>query len=377
MGDYEKSLGLRGHYFLTTHYYSDKKNFGHEYLSDFYDAAGIANAKQLHEDGHTMGSHSVCHFPDFSSVKNCDVVTRDEYSKRATCENGKSTGASTWAEIVMSKNIIEGDFGNHVRSFRSGHLCVNSDFHPMLEEGGYEFQSCYTAGDLLSEFPFFGRMDNNWETDLSSVLTIPLHISDVYNENSGLPLNNDTWETHPAPDQWAEAMRKLKGNYASAVLLIHPNREWKMILEKRLVERLNLDDTGFYNFEDYGDFWKARLNAEFRVEYDDQKKKVTVFTDLDEVDKNRLTFAIECGDANVVSAEFRDADSGRKLDARLRKLSDGRMLAVPASFGGVDEVKASPLPAGLYDLYGRRVQKSGAKGIYILSDADGIRKVLL
>lgn len=376
MGDYEKSLGLRGHYFLTTHYYSDKKNFGHEYLSDFYDAAGIAAAKALYNDGHTIGSHSVCHFPDFASVRNTDVVTRDEYSSRATCENGKSTGASTWAEIVMSKNIIQGDFGNRVRSFRSGHLAVNPDFHPMLEEGAYEFQSCYTAGDLLSEFPFHGRMDNNWSTELSSVLTIPLHISDVYNENSGFPLNNDTWETHPAPDMWAEAMRKLRGNYASAVLLIHPNREWKMTLQKRLVERLPLDDVGFYNFEDYGDFWNARLASDYSVAYDPDSKTVTIFADLDTVEKHRMTFAVECGPDEVKSVVFRDASGSRTLGAKLKQLAAGRILAVPSSFGAVGQVSVSPVAPGLYDLTGHRVSDDSAPGLYIISDASGIRKIL-
>lgn len=376
MGDYEKSLGLRGHYFLTTHYYSDKKVFGHEYLSDFYDEAGIEAAKALYADGHTMGSHSVCHFPDFNKVRNTDVVTRDEYSQRATCENGTSTGASTWAEIVMSKDIIQGDFGNRVRSFRSGHLCVNPDFHPMMEEAGYEFQSCYTAGDLLSEFPFHGRMNNEWDGELSKVLTIPLHISDVYNENSGTPLNNDTWETHPAPDQWAEAMRKLRGNYASAVLLIHPNREWKMTLEKRLVERLPLDEVGFCNFEDYGDFWNARLAAEYKVEYDRDAKSVTIITDLDAVEKDRLTFAVECGDADIETIAFRDATSGKRMEGIVKRLTDERILAVPSSFGAVAEVACASMPHGLYDLHGRRVSEDSVRGVYISIDESGIRKLL-
>ncbi|MDE6379141.1 MAG: hypothetical protein K2L11_01610, partial [Muribaculaceae bacterium] len=190
MAEYEKSLGLRGHYFLTVHYFSDKVNFGHSYLSDFYNSETIPKAAALLKDGHTVGSHSLCHFPDFNKTRNTDIVTRDEYAHRATCVDGTSTGVSTWAEIVMSKQILEEDLGNKVRSFRSGHLCVNPDFHNMLETGEYEFQSCYTGGDLLSEFPFFGRFDNTWEKDQSKVLTMQLHISDVYNNKEGQePLN--------------------------------------------------------------------------------------------------------------------------------------------------------------------------------------------
>lgn len=379
MGDYEKSLGLRGHYFLTTHYYSDKKVFGHEYLSDFYDETGIANAMKLFSAGHTMGSHSVCHFPDFASVRNTDIVTRDEYAARATCIDGKSTGASSWAEIVMSKNIIEEDFGNRVRSFRSGHLCVNPDFHPMMEEGGYEFQSCYTAGDLLSEFPFFGRMDNQWGSALSNVLTIPLHISDVYNEKTGTPLNNDTWETHPAPDQWAEAMRKLRGNYASAVLLIHPNREWKMTLEKRLVERLPLDEVGLYNFEDYGDFWKARLEAKYDVEYDADTRTVTIATDLETIERNRMTFAVEKGGEEVASVEFRDNASGRRIESVVKILGNNRLLAVPVTFGSVEEIETSTNQTpGLYDMQGRLVATDNpGNGLYVRVSSSGTDKFMI
>ncbi|MDE5841066.1 MAG: hypothetical protein K2H49_09120, partial [Muribaculaceae bacterium] len=177
MSEYEQSIGLKGHYFLTTHYFSDKINFGHSYLSDFYNQETLPKAARLLEEGHTIGSHSICHFPDFNKTRNTDVVTREEYAHRATCEDGKSTGASTWAEIVMSKQILEEDLGNTVRSFRSGHLCVNPDFHAMLEEGNYSFQSCYTGGDLLSEFPFFGRHNNDWNQEKTRVLTMQLHIS--------------------------------------------------------------------------------------------------------------------------------------------------------------------------------------------------------
>ncbi|MDE7097034.1 MAG: hypothetical protein K2O47_06040, partial [Muribaculaceae bacterium] len=279
MSEYEKSIGLRGHYFLTTHYFSDKINFGHSYLSDFYNPETLPKAAALLENGHSIGSHSICHFPDFNKTRNTDIVTREEYSHRATCEDGKSTGASTWAEIVMSKQILEEDLGNNVRSFRSGHLCVNADFHAMLEEGDYSFQSCYTGGDLLSEFPFFGRYNNDWNQDHTKVLTMPLHISDVYNNKANEePLNNDTWENHRAPEDWKNAMQKLRGNYASAILLIHPNREWKMILQKKLIDSLDLSEVGLYNFEDYGDFWISRLNNKFSYYYNEEDGQLTIVT---------------------------------------------------------------------------------------------------
>lgn len=339
MGEYEKSVGLKGHYFLTTHYYSDKENFGHSYLSAFYNEETIPKAAAILADGHTVGSHSVCHFPDFNLCRNTDVVTPEEYAMRATCTDGTSTGASTWAEIVMSKQILERDLHNGVRSFRSGHLCVNPDFNKMLETGDYEFSSCYTGGDLLSEFPFFGRYDNDWSGKRSSVLQMPLHISDVYNNKPGYEgLNDENWDTHVAVDEWFEAMRKLRGNYASAILLIHPNREWKMTLEKRLIDRLDLTEVGLYNFEDYGDFWKKRFATDFQYCYLPDAKQVIIVTDLSAVDKGKMTFAIDCDKpvetAYICNSDFTDI---RKCD--LKQLSPDRYLVLPDNFSsGIDGI---------------------------------------
>ncbi|MDE6342128.1 MAG: hypothetical protein K2K93_07405 [Muribaculaceae bacterium] len=382
MSEYEKSMGCKGHYFLTTHYYSDKVNFGHSYLSDFYNSTTIPKAKALLADGHTVGSHSVCHFPDFNKVKNTDVVTRDEYAHRATCEDGTSRGASTWAEIVMSKQIIEGDLNNHVRSFRSGHLCVNSDFHAMLEKGEYEFQSCYTGGDLLSEFPFFGRYDNTWDKDLSKVLTIPLHISDVYNNKEGqTPLNDDTWNTHPAPEQWFTAMKKLRGNYANAVLLIHPNREWKMILQKRLVEKLNPSEVIMYNFEDYGDFWLARHNCKFDYEFNPASATLVITTDTETALKNKMPFAVETSH-NISNAVIKDAAGRSSIEGKIKRLTATRYLIIPTIGSGVEEIGSSAETEtgirGIFDLTGRKVNCNESdlpKGIYIVRDSKGSRKI--
>lgn len=381
MAEYEKSLGFRGHYFLTVHYYSDKENFGHSYLSAFYNEETIPKALELLKEGHTVGSHSIGHFPDFSSTRNTDVVSKEEYAFRATCLDGKSSGVSTWAEIVMSKQILQEDLGNDVRSFRSGHLCVNPDFGKMLKEGDYTFQSCYTGGDILSEFPFFGRIGNSWEGDQSEVLTMQLHISDVYNNKEGvMPLNDDTWDEHPAPDDWYAAMEKLRGNYANAVLLIHPNREWKMTLQKKLIDRLDLSEVGLYNFEDYGDFWLTRLNADYDYDFNNENGILTVTTDTEAMLRHKMTFAVDVKDSVISGAVVADAESGEEVEAELRQISDGRYLVIPTSYGygsNVDTIRSDMNDewAGIFDINGRMiysgedpesVKSSLPKGIYIM-----------
>ena len=396
MSEYEKSLGLSGHYFLTTHYYSDKVNFGYSYLSDFYNSETLPKAQQLLEDGHTVGSHSICHFPDFNKTRNTDVVTRDEYAHRATCVDGTSTGASTWAEIVLSKQILEEDLGNNVRSFRSGHLCVNPDFHAMLEEGDYCFQSCYTAGDLLSEFPFFGCINNDWNNELTNVLTMPLHMSDVYNNKDGEPLNNDTWATHRAPDEWESAMQKLRGNYAAAILLIHPNREWKMTLQKKLIERLDSTEVGLYNFEEYGDFWLSRLNNRYTYTYESEDGHLIITTDTEELMKSKMTFGIEVTDQPVNYVTISNEDATETYTATLKRLTDTRYLAIPDfpdDNNAVEEItdnyKLHNGKGTIFDINGRFITTFSTseglksilsvlkKGLYIIKEATSTQKVII
>lgn len=58
MSDYEASLGLSTQYMLTVHYFRQDG-----YLSAFYNDETIPKSRELIAKGHTVGSHSVCHFP--------------------------------------------------------------------------------------------------------------------------------------------------------------------------------------------------------------------------------------------------------------------------------------------------------------------------
>ena len=216
MSDYEKSIGVKGQYFLTTHYYRDQS-----YLSAFYDESAVNNAQKLVKAGHTIGSHSVGHFPDFSDTDRFPIVktTRDAYKASHNIQTGITTGGSTWAEVALSKEILESDLGNQVRSFRTGHLLMNKHIPIVQEEAGYSFSSCYGAGDVMTCFPFLERIGNEWSGRHSKVLQMPLHFSDVINNS---PMDETNW--HEKPDLWLKILNKLAGNYAPAILLIHPNR---------------------------------------------------------------------------------------------------------------------------------------------------------
>lgn len=319
LSTYEKELGMKAHYFLTVHYYRDAS-----YLSAFYDETSIINSKKLLEDGHTVGSHSIGHFPDFSKTERfpITVVTKDEYLPHHDVKTATTTGGSTWAEIALSKQIIEEDLGNKVRSFRTGHLTMNKNIPIVMRDAGYSFSSCYSAGDVLSEFPFFERIGNAWEGEQSTVLQMPLHFSDVISSD---PMEEDNWMEKP--ELWLKVLNKLKGNYAPSILLIHPNREWKMLAQKMLVESIDRSIVGLYNFEDYGDFWLQRHKLEFESCYLKENGKVIIQVDRLEVGNKAYTFGIDCK-AGIIPKEVILVDRNQNsIQLRIKQIAAKRYLA--------------------------------------------------
>ena len=327
MSEYERALKLKAHYFLTVHYFRDAG-----YLSAFYDDVTMPKARLLLADGHTVGSHSVCHFPDFSQTDRfpMTVTTREAYAAVAHHEKdstatGTTTGGSTWVEVVMSKQIIENDLQNQVRSFRTGHLCLNKNIPEAEQMGGYSFASCYSAGDVLSEFPFRERLGNDWSGDFNGVLQMPLHISDVI---SSSPINAENWMEKPA--MWHAVQSKLQGNYAPAILLIHPNRSWKMEAEKMLVEMTDRNRVGLYNFEDFGDFWNFRRTVDFDFGYSAEQSllEIRLTEPVDAVRLQHLCFAVDVESGTEPFTEIRllDADGRVLADGTAKPLTETRWL---------------------------------------------------
>lgn len=320
MSEYEKSIGVKGQYFLTAHYYRDAP-----YLSAFYDGASIAQSKALLADGHRVGSHSIGHFADFTNTGRfpITVVGRDEYRASFNTATQTTTGGSTWAEVALSKQIIEEDLGNKVHSFRSGHLAMNKNIPQVLEDAGYAFSSCYGAGDVLTCFPYFERTGCEWDGRQSSVLQMPLHFSDVFSDN---PINGDNW--HEKPELWMKIMKKLAGNYAPSILLIHPNRDWKMYAQKLLVESMDRNTVGLYNFEDFGDFWTGRSRLGFGFSYISEKRKVMIRVNRNDIENNpHITFMVECGYDNPVSEIVVVDENSFSIPLSVTKTSAGKYSA--------------------------------------------------
>lgn len=320
MSEYEKSLGMKGHYFLTTHYYRDPS-----YLSAFYSGRSIEASRQLIADGHTVGSHSIGHFPDFNKMDRFPVVkvTRENYAARHDITTGITIGGSTWAEIALSKEILELDLKNQVKSFRSGHLAMNKFFPEVEESAGYLYSSCYGAGDVMTGFPYWQRIGNEWSGRLSTVLEMPLHFSDVFND---VPI--DETNLQEKADIWLKIMSKLSGNYAPSILLIHPNRKWKMEVQKKLIESMAGKMYGLWNFEDYGEFWVNRYSLHFNIGYIEEENKVIVRANRTDFDSNSyMSFILEMdGERQAPQVILLDENSYSK-PMRVKNVAQGRFIA--------------------------------------------------
>ena len=200
---------------------------------------------------------------------------------------------------------------------------MNKNIPTVQLQAGYHFSSCYASCNVLSLFPFHERMQNDWAGELG-VLQMPLHISDVINTH---PMSDSAW-MH-APDIWIKVMDKLRGNYAPSILLIHPNRDWKMYVQKMLIDRLDTRITGLYNFEDFGDFWLAREELRFEYEYKHNLEAVVIHTNSSELTNKAHVFAIDVQDGQTIQRIVLVNAKGEQMNLRFKSISENRWLAFP------------------------------------------------
>ena len=148
-------------------------------------------------------------------------------------------------------------------------------------------------------------------------------MSDVFSGDGKMDENN--WQDKP--EIWLTSLSKLAGNYAPCVLLIHPNREWKMESQRMLVDKLDRSEIGLCNFEAYGEFWNARREFDFEYCHIPEKQKIVIRTDRKLLDENPdISFGIETVQAEIKEVVLVDEQNiGIKL--RLKQITENRILA--------------------------------------------------
>ncbi len=279
-GTYEKSMGIQGSYFITTRYLDDALS------SNFY-SAYVDSIVTLKEMGHLIGSHSVGHFPDFASFPmGSSVNTPLTYSPYYSSTDSSTHDGSILGELEVSKLILERDIGIPIKSFRAGHLSFPLQLIEALDSSGYWYNSSVNANDVETSFPFRGMYGNKYSGTVSNVFEIPITISDVFVDD---PINDTNWLSKVSV--WNSITGKYTDNLSPVVLLIHPNRAYKLLAEKSFVEAQT--DKTFLGFEEYGDFWRDREHYSFSSTLAGKSLTITI----DSSTYYRQSLIVEGGDS--------------------------------------------------------------------------------
>ncbi|MEX1001661.1 MAG: T9SS type A sorting domain-containing protein [Crocinitomicaceae bacterium] len=267
--DYELSEGISAHYNVTTRYFSDS------WMSSFY-VGSWSEVHALLDDGHVLSSHSVGHFPDFDDENLFPLGDSGNTTTSYTpaYNSGVSSGGSVMGELEVSKFLLEDDHGVHIRSFRAGHLAFNDSLVLGLEKMKYEFNSTNSANNVLSSFPHYAMKIRSFNSEESSILEIPMTISDVFSSDPITPAN------YPQKVAvWVDATQRYDENHSPVVLLIHPNRNYKLTALQDYLA-LTPQNQLIYPFEKYGDYWRKRDSLQFATELNGNVLTVTIDDNL-------------------------------------------------------------------------------------------------
>lgn len=239
--DFEKSAGTSSTFFVQTKYLDDVNSHA------FFFGQSLDILRQLLTGNSDIESHTVIHSMLFNKVP---LGTGEEqyptYRARATSDNA-AQDATALGEVCVSKSLLDGELqGHHTIFFRAGHLRVPPYLPEALVRCGYEFDSSFTADDVLSNFPYQLDLDLGM-TEPSTIFEFPVTF-----EDEQLP---PIVERVPAMLGVIEANAE---NGAPSVILIHSNNsKEKLQAERDLLARLPKDIL-VESMVDYARFWKAR-----------------------------------------------------------------------------------------------------------------------
>lgn len=257
--DYEYSIGLSTSYLITTHYINDGA------LSDFFNVTNYPRVQYLVNKNHILGSHSVGHFTDFydDNVFPLGVLGNNtsNYVPFNQGNGNPTTGGTVLGEAEVSRDLLVNNFGVPVRTFRSGYLCFPNTLINALDTlGNYEFNTTYSAGDVLTAFPYRNRKNRSTTLPETKIWEFPMCISDVFVSN---PISMTNYSQKVAT--WLDVLSKQRDNHAPVVLLIHPNRLFKLQAQTDFINALP-NDVFVTNLEYFADFWRARDSVKFNTQ---------------------------------------------------------------------------------------------------------------
>ena len=243
----EKQHGTFSTFFIQAKYVSDANS------KAFFFGKDLADLQRIGSDGFSIGSHSIIHSRGFNKFAlGTGEETFPVYQPRGTGFES-STGATVFGEVRVSKELLDGSLpGQNTVFFRAGHLRVPPSLPEALQRSGYDFDSSFTANDVLTNFPY----------------RLPLDLG--FDEDSGLYEFPVTFEDEESPlaqrlDRTLDVIRANAENGAINLLLIHPNEAGgKLAAEEELLRRLP-SGVAPQDLLTFARFWRARDRLQWKV----------------------------------------------------------------------------------------------------------------
>jgi len=245
----EERYGVKSTFFENTKYFVDWMDIDYYNIEENVDAI-----RELKRGGWDIGSHTVSHYKQLSSIAEGDPnVTFESYDPL--------NNITVQGEVRVSKELLDRDIpGQNTIAFRAGDLEYPYCLVKVLEDSGYRYNSTYSANDVLTAFPFLALKERNLASDESSVFEFPVTLDD----SMGF-LTPDTVDR--AVDLWLEVIRTNMDNEAITVLLIHPsdtrNQTHKLVAQERVMKKIRDVDGWMGDMTTYGDFWRDRHTTFF------------------------------------------------------------------------------------------------------------------
>ncbi|HXY07935.1 MAG TPA: hypothetical protein VEI52_08770 [Terriglobales bacterium] len=268
----EKADEAKSTFFIQTKYVDDANS-----KAFFWQSLGLL--REIKAGGSTLGSHSVIHSRGFNKF---DLGSGQEryanYHPRGLGYDTAS-GATVFGEMRVSKELLDGQIPEqNTIFFRAGHLRVPSSLPEALERSGYEFDSSFTADDVLSNFPYALPLNLGFEED-SQIYEFPVTIEDE--EPPGF--------ANRLP-QALEVILANAENEAVNVLLVHSNESaQKAAAEQDLLRQLPTD-IGKSDMLNFARFWQARDRLKWSISPGSEGNEVALEVSTEEPVEG-LTFA--------------------------------------------------------------------------------------
>jgi hypothetical protein len=244
----EKANQAKSTFFIQTKYVDDANS------KAFFFEPNLKILRELKLEGSSIGSHSIIHSRGFNKFElGSGQETYRTYSPRGLGFDTAS-GATVFGEVRVSKELLDGEIPHQdTIFFRAGHLRVPDSLPEALERSGYQFDSSFTADDVLSNFPFALPQGLGFDED-SEIYEFPVTIEDE--EAPGFAKR---------VPQALEVILANAENEAVSVVLIHSNESHiKAAAEQELLRELPAD-IGKTDMLSFARFWRARDRLQWSV----------------------------------------------------------------------------------------------------------------